>query len=451
MEGYILIVDDEKTFRDTLAKVLIEEGYDVVTAPNGEVALQEISKQEFDVAFCDIHMPGIDGLRLLEEIRKVSPRTSVIIITAYGSIESAVQALKRGAYDYIVKPLIFDEVLVKVKNILGFQELSRDYKRLRAEVEERYDFSNIVGISPKISEILNLVKKVAPTKSTVLITGESGTGKELIAHAIHQNSTRKTERFIPINCAAIPENLLESELFGHVKGAFTGAISSKEGLFKIADKGTLFLDEVGELPLSLQAKLLRVVEDGEVLPVGGVKPIKADIRLIAATTRNLSKEVEKGNFREELYYRLNVVEIALPPLRERKEDIPLMVNHFVNRLNMELRKSVSGLDPQTMRILLSYSWKGNVRELQNVIERAMILCEGDIIMTSDLPSLLSTGKEHIEKEEDNLKEILREYEKGHVIKVLEKTGQDKKEAARLLGLSLSSLYRKIEELSIPQI
>lgn len=451
MEGYILIADDEKTFRDTLAKVLIEEGYEVMTAPNGVVALQEISKQEFDVAFCDIRMPGIDGLQLLEEIRKVSPRTSVIIITAYGSIESAVQALKRGAYDYIVKPLIFDEVLVKVKNIIGFQELSRDYKRLRAEVEERYDFRNIVGISPKICEVLNLVKKITSTKSTVLITGESGTGKELIARAIHQNSPRKTEKFVPINCAAIPDNLLESELFGHVKGAFTGAISSKEGLFKIADKGTLFLDEVGELPLSLQVKLLRVIEDGEVLPVGGVKTIKTDIRLIAATTRNLSKEVEKGNFREELYYRLNVVEIALPPLRERKEDIPPLVNHFVNRLNMELRKSVSGVDPQAMRILLSYSWKGNVRELRNVIERAMILCEGDIIMPFDLPSPLSVGKEPIEKEEDNLKEILRKYEREHIIKVLEKTGPDKKEAARLLGLSLSSLYRKIEELSIPWI
>ncbi|MBI2486083.1 MAG: sigma-54-dependent Fis family transcriptional regulator [Deltaproteobacteria bacterium] len=451
MEGYILIADDEKTFRDTLAKVLIEEGYEVMTAPNGVVALQEISKQEFDVAFCDIRMPGIDGLQLLEEIRKVSPRTSVIIITAYGSIESAVQALKRGAYDYIVKPLIFDEVLVKVKNIIGFQELSRDYKRLRAEVEERYDFRNIVGISPKICEVLNLVKKITSTKSTVLITGESGTGKELIARAIHQNSPRKTEKFVPINCAAIPDNLLESELFGHVKGAFTGAISSKEGLFKIADKGTLFLDEVGELPLSLQVKLLRVIEDGEVLPLGGVKTIKTDIRLIAATTRNLSKEVEKGNFREELYYRLNVVEIALPPLRERKEDIPPLVNHFVNRLNMELRKSVSGVDPQAMRILLSYSWKGNVRELRNVIERAMILCEGDIIMPFDLPSPLSVGKEPIEKEEDNLKEILRKYEREHIIKVLEKTGPDKKEAARLLGLSLSSLYRKIEELSIPWI
>jgi DNA-binding NtrC family response regulator len=446
MEGHILIADDEKAFRDTLAKVLMEEGYEVVCAPNGEVALQEISKQEFDLAFCDIRMPGINGLRLLEEIRKVSPNTSVIIITAYGSIESAVQALKKGAYDYIVKPLIFDEVLLKVRNITNFQKLSRDYKRLRAEVEERYDFHNIVGISPRICEILKLVKKAAPTKSTVLITGESGTGKELVARAIHQNSPRRAEKFVPINCAAIPENLLESELFGHVKGAFTGAISSKEGLFKIADGGTLFLDEVGELPLNLQVKLLRVIEDGEVLPVGGIKPVKTDIRFIAATSRNLPKEIEKGNFREELYYRLNVIEITMPPLRERKEDIPPLVNHFINRLSMELRKNVSGVDPKAMQILLGYSWKGNVRELQNVIERAVILCEGDIIMPSDLPSLLSDDKK---SEEDNLKEILREYEREHIIKILEKTGRDKREAARLLGLSLSSLYRKIEELSIP--
>ncbi len=451
MEGYILIADDEKVFLDTLAKVLIEEGFEVVTVPNGEIALQEISKQEFDVAFCDIRMPGIDGLQLLDKVRKVSPHTSVIIMTAFGTIESAIQALKSGAYDYIVKPIIFDEVLVKVKKIMDIQKISRDNQRLRAEIGKRTDFDNIVGISPKICALLNFVKKVAPTKSTVLITGESGTGKELIARAIHQNSPRNNENFISINCAAIPENLLESELFGYVKGAFTGAQANKEGLFKIADEGSLFLDEIAELPLNLQVKLLRVIEDGEVWPVGGVKPIKTDTRLIAATARNLSKEMEKGNFREELFYRLNVVEIVLPPLRKRKEDIPLLVNYFINELNMGLRKRMSGVDTKAMEILLSYSWKGNIRELKNVIERAMILCEGDIIMPCDLPSLLSGGKGDIEKEEESLKEILVEHERGHIIKILEKTGHDKKEAARLLGLSLSSLYRKIEELAIPQI
>lgn len=451
MEGYILIADDEKVFLDTLAKVLIEEGFEVVTVPNGEIALQEISKQEFDVAFCDIRMPGIDGLQLLDKVRKVSPHTAVIMMTAFGSIESAIQVLKSGAYDYIVKPIIFDEVLVKVKKIMDIQKISRDNQRLRAEIGKRTDFDNIVGISPKICALLNLVKKVAPTKSTVLITGESGTGKELIARAIHQNSPRNNENFISINCAAIPENLLESELFGYVKGAFTGAQANKEGLFKIADEGSLFLDEIAELPLNLQVKLLRVIEDGEVWPVGGVKPIKTDTRLIAATARNLSKEMEKGNFREELFYRLNVVEIVLPPLRKRKEDIPLLVNYFINELNMGLRKRMSGVDTKAMEILLSYSWKGNIRELKNVIERAMILCEGDIIMPCDLPSLLSGGKGDIEKEEESLKEILVEHERGHIIKILEKTGHDKKEAARLLGLSLSSLYRKIEELAIPQI
>ncbi len=451
MEGYILIADDEKVFRDILAKVLIEEGFEVVTVPNGEIALQEISKQEFDVAFCDIRMPGIDGLQLLDKVRKVSPHTSVIIMTAFGTIESAIQALKSGAYDYIVKPIIFDEVLVKVKKIMDIQKISRDNQRLRAEIGKRTDFDNIVGISPKICALLNFVKKVAPTKSTVLITGESGTGKELIARAIHQNSPRNNENFISINCAAIPESLLESELFGYVKGAFTGAQANKEGLFKIADEGSLFLDEIAELPLNLQVKLLRVIEDGEVWPVGGVKPIKTDTRLIAATARNLSKEMEKGNFREELFYRLNVVEIVLPPLRKRKEDIPLLVNYFINELNMGLRKRMSGVDTKAMEILLSYSWKGNIRELKNVIERAMILCEGDIIMPCDLPSLLSGGKGDIEKEEESLKEILVEHERGHIIKILEKTGHDKKEAARLLGLSLSSLYRKIEELAIPQI
>jgi DNA-binding NtrC family response regulator len=450
MKGCILIADDEKTFRDTLAKVLTEEGYEVVTAPNGVAALQEISNHDLDLAFVDVRMPGIDGLQLLNEIRKVSPQTSVIIATAYGSIGSAVQALKNGAHDYIVKPLIFDEVLVKVKNIIAFKKLSRANQLLRAECEQRCSFNNIVGTSPEIYKVLDMVKKVAPTKSTVLITGESGTGKELIACAIHQNSPRESESFVTINCAAIPDNLLESELFGHIKGAFTGAFTNKKGLFKIADGGSLFLDEVAELPLNLQAKLLRVIEDGELLPVGAEKPIKTDTRIIAATASNLSKEVEKGNFREELYYRLNVFEVVLPPLRERKEDIPLLVNHFVNRFNTGLNKRVNGVDTEAMRVLLNYTWKGNIRELQNVIERAMILCEGDVITTSHLPTLLSEEKTHTEKEDEKLKETLRGYERRHIIKILEKTGNDKKEAAELLGLSLSSLYRKMEELAIPQ-
>ncbi|MGB7293296.1 MAG: sigma-54 dependent transcriptional regulator [Thermodesulfobacteriota bacterium] len=450
MKGCILIADDEKTFRDTLAKVLTEERYEVVTAPDGEAALQEISNQDFDLAFVDVRMPGIDGLQLLDEIRKVSPQTSVIIATAYGSIGCAVEALKNGAHDYIVKPLIFDEVLVKVKNIIAFKKLTRANELLKAECEQKCDFDNIVGTSPKIANVIDLAKKVAPTKSTVLIRGESGTGKELIACAIHQSSPRNKENFVTINCAAIPDNLLESELFGHVKGAFTGAQTNKVGLFKIADGGTLFLDEIAELSLKLQVKLLRVIEDGEVLPVGGVKPIKTDIRIIAATASDLFKDVEKGNFREELYYRLNVFEIVLPPLRERKEDIPLLINYFLNRFNLGLRKMVSGVDTQAMRVLLNYSWKGNIRELQNVIERAMILCEGDVITTSDLPPLLSEGKTHTDKEDEKLKETLREYERIHIIKILEKTGNDKKEAAELLGLSLSSLYRKIDELAIPQ-
>ncbi len=450
MKGCVLIADDEKTFRDMLAKVLMEEGYEVATAPDGEAALREIYTQDFELAFVDIRMPGIDGLQLLDEIGKVSPQTSVIIATAYGSIGSAVQALKRGAHDYIVKPLQFDEVLVKVKNIIAFKKLSRANELLRQECEQRCSFDEIVGASPKIRKVLDLVRKVAPTRSTVLVRGESGTGKELIACAIHQNSPRKSESFVTINCAAIPDNLLESELFGHVKGAFTGAQTNKVGLFKIADGGTLFLDEVAELSLKLQVKLLRVIEDGEVLPVGGVKPIKTDIRIIAATSSNLFDNVQQGDFREELYYRLNVFEIVLPPLRERKEDIPLLVKHFINRFNIALRKTVSGVDTEGMGALLNYSWKGNIRELQNVIERAMILCEGNIITPSDLPSLLSRGKDDLDREEENLKENLREYERQHIIKVLEKTGQDKKEAATLLGLSLSSLYRKMEELSIPQ-
>ncbi len=450
MKGCVLIADDEKTFRDMLAKVLTEEGYEVATAPDGEAALREIYTQDFELAFVDIRMPGIDGLQLLDEIGKVSPQTSVIIATAYGSIGSAVQALKRGAHDYIVKPLQFDEVLVKVKNIIAFKKLSRANELLRQECEQRCSFDEIVGASPKIRKVLDLVRKVAPTRSTVLVRGESGTGKELIACAIHQNSPRKSESFVTINCAAIPDNLLESELFGHVKGAFTGAQTNKVGLFKIADGGTLFLDEVAELSLKLQVKLLRVIEDGEVLPVGGVKPIKTDIRIIAATSSNLFDNVQQGDFREELYYRLNVFEIVLPPLRERKEDIPLLVKHFINRFNIALRKTVSGVDTEGMGALLNYSWKGNIRELQNVIERAMILCEGNIITPSDLPSLLSRGKDDLDREDENLKENLREYERQHIIKVLEKTGQDKKEAATLLGLSLSSLYRKMEELSIPQ-
>ncbi|MEJ2636578.1 MAG: sigma-54 dependent transcriptional regulator, partial [Calditrichia bacterium] len=327
MSAKILIVDDEKTIRETLSLILSEEGYTCNTAANGAEALERVREANFDLIITDLKMPEMGGLELMEKVRAFSSKISVIIITAYASLESAIQALRLGAYDYIIKPIDFDDVILRIQRLMEHRELLTENEFLRQEVQEKFSFSNIIGESAQMQEVFRLIEKVAGTKGNVLITGKSGTGKELVARAIHYNSPRKKKRFVAVNCGAIVDNLIESELFGHKKGSFTGAMRDKEGLFKTADGGTLFLDEVGEIPLHLQVKLLRAIETGEFIPVGDTAPVQVDVRIIAATNRELEKEVEKGNFRDDLYYRLNVIEINLPPLTERTDDIPLLVNH----------------------------------------------------------------------------------------------------------------------------
>jgi two-component system response regulator PilR (NtrC family) len=450
MSKRIIIVEDEETLRNTLASVLEEEGYEVSKKNDAASAVEAIREENFDLVITDLKMPGMDGINLLQKVMKMSPQTFVILMTAYGTVETAVEAMQKGAYDYIMKPFLFDDVLNKLKRLFQYKRVALENQVLRQELEERFDFFNIIGESPLIQKVIDLVRKVAPTRSNILIAGESGTGKELIARAIHYSSPRKDMGFIPITCSAIPESLLESELFGHKKGAFTGADREKKGLFEVAQSGTLLLDEIGEMPLTLQAKLLRVIEEKEILPLGGTKTVPVDVRIIAATNKDLVKEVENGKFREDLFYRLNVVTIQLPPLRERTEDIPLLVRHFLQKLNKELKKSFRGVSNDGMRALLNAQWKGNVRELENVLERAIILGEGEFITLKDLPEG-SVGRDSTSPggfPTGHLREVVKDTERRYILRLLREASGDKQTAAENLGMSLSSLYRKIEELAI---
>jgi DNA-binding NtrC family response regulator len=447
MSAKILIVDDEHSIRETVSTVLNEEGYTTEKASNGKEALELINKKDFDVIITDLKMPEMDGMALLRESFKICPKTSVIIITAHASLESAIDALRMGAFDYIIKPFDFDDLILKLKRLFEHRELVLENQALRQEVEEKYDFSHIIGRSVQMQQVFTLIKKVSITKGNVLITGRSGTGKELVARAIHFNSPRKTKRFVAINCGAIVGTLMESEFFGHKKGSFTGATNDKEGYFKIANGGTLFLDEVGEIPMPLQVKLLRAIEEGEILPVGATDPLTVDIRLIAATNRDLAREVEEGRFREDLYYRLNVVEIKLPSLSERKEDISLLIQHFIKKYNQELNRNVINADNETMRTLRNHNWKGGIRELENVIERALILSEGDYITVDDLPPNMVSAEIDTETP-DTLKEAMSFYERKHIEKILQRTTGNKGVAADIMKISLSSLYRKMDELGM---
>ncbi|MHC4586953.1 MAG: sigma-54-dependent transcriptional regulator, partial [Planctomycetota bacterium] len=343
MNNEILLADDEVTFRETFAKVLQEEGMVVTAVANGNDAIKAIMKQPYTVAILDIQMPGADGIKVLREIMRMRPETRVIMITAYGTVEMAVEAIKLGACDYVMKPVMFDDILTKIHQHLRYMELQEENEQLKRELNDRFDTGQIVGQSSSIQQVFEMIRKVAPTKSNVLITGESGTGKELVAHAIHSLASKNGKRFIAINCSAIPEGLLESELFGHKKGSFTSAIRDKKGLFECAQGGTLFLDEIGYMPMSCQVKLLRAVEHRQIIPVGSTEPIDIDLRLIAATNKDLAKEIKEGRFREDLYYRMNVIGIHLPPLRERKEDIPLFIKHFINKYNAEMGKQCVGV------------------------------------------------------------------------------------------------------------
>jgi two-component system response regulator PilR (NtrC family) len=448
-QGRLLVADDESAIRESLSEVLREEGYEVTEAVDGSAAIAALQTREFDLVIADLRMPGADGIEVLRRTREWAPQTLVILVTAYATLETAVEALRQGAHDYIIKPLIFEDVLGKVRRLLDYKQLAWEAQILRREVESRFDFENLIGKSRAMAEIAMLIRKVAPTNSTVLVTGESGVGKEVVARAIHHFSEQRDKLFLPVNCGAIPENLLESQLFGHMKGAFTGAVSAQEGLFQRARGGTIFLDEIGDLPLNLQVKLHRAIELKEVMPVGSTSPARVEVRIIAATNRVLKDEVLRGTFREDLYYRLNVLEIHVPPLRERREDIPLLVEYFVARHNRDLKKAFKGVDNATMKTLLAFPWKGNVRELDNVIEHAMILGEGEWITLRDLPrSLVDDTVAAIPFSGDCLRDALRSYEKTHIETVLKRTDFDKRHAADLLGISLSSLYRKIEELKI---
>ena len=449
MVGTILIAEDEALPRKNISRVLAEEGYQVYQAADGKEAMEAIDKVDFDLVLTDIQMPGADGLAVLKHVREVAPQTFVTIMTAYASVDTAVSALQLGAQDYLLKPIVFDDLLRKVNLLMEHRHQAWEIQMLRREVNRHFDLGELVGGSLAMQKVFGLIEKVAPTGATVLITGESGVGKELVARALHVQSPRKDKIFLPVNCSAIPETLLESQLFGYVKGAFTGAANSQDGLFQRAQGGTIFLDEIGEMPLSLQPKLLRVIEGKEVLPVGATTPAQVDVRILAATNRDLEKETEAGRFREDLYYRLNVIGLRLPPLRDRREDIPLLIEHLIRRHNVEMKTNYRGADNAAMKILMAAAWKGNIRELENVLERAMILGNGEWITPAELPEGKIPKDEQVLQTGRNLKAAVRAYEKSHIENVLQETVGDRTRAAELLGLSRSSLYRKMEQLGIP--
>ena len=436
----ILVVDDEAIVRESLGDWLKDADYQVFTAESGHEALKVIEREKPVIMIADLVMPSMDGIELMKRAKARQPGIEVIIITAYASIPTAITAMKEGAYDYIEKPFCPERAELLVKKLAEHQELIEENLSLRQRLEDRYHFENIITKSSKMQRLIELIKVVGKSNATVLITGESGTGKELVARATHSQSSRHNKPFIAVSCAALPESLLESELFGHEKGSFTGAYTQKKGKFEFANGGTIFLDEVGEMSANIQVHLLRVLEEKEFTRVGGNEPIRVDLRVISATNKDLRKAIEKQEFREDLYYRLNVVNIELPPLRERKEDIPLLAEHFLNKFAADNRKEVTGFSPDAMEFLLGYDWPGNVRELENAIERAVILAKDSLITVADLPQenlslvrLASTGK--------NLKEV----EKNHVLNVLRKTGGNYSEAARILGISRMTLYNKAKE------
>jgi len=444
--GTVLVVEDQDSARESLAELLRGEEYEVYEAADGNSAIALIDQNDLDVVLTDLMMPGLNGIAVLRHIRDVSPQTLVILMTAHASVETAIEAIRLGAQDYLLKPLIFEDVLRKVQHLMSHRKLAWENQLLRREVNAQCSADRPLGRSQPMQEIAVLVKKVAPAPTTVLITGESGVGKEIVARTIHANSPRSDNVFLPVNCSAIPETLLESQLFGHVKGSFTGAISSQEGLFQRARGGTIFLDEIGEMPLSLQPKLLRVLEEKTVLPVGSTTPVKVNVRILAASNRDLKAEVEASRFRDDLYYRLNVFEIHIPPLRKRLDDLPRLVEHLIHRHNLEMKTNYKGVQSATMRILMSLPWTGNIRELDNVLERAMILGNGEWISPVDLPGQRLNDEEF--GAEDDLTKAIELYEKSHIERILNKAAGDKMHAAELMRLSLSTLYRKIEKLGI---
>jgi two-component system response regulator PilR (NtrC family) len=453
LKDKILVADDEQSMREFLDIMLKKEGYKVSLASNGEEVVKLIDNDLFDLVLLDIRMPKLDGISTLKKIKAIAPETIVIMITAYASADTAIKAMKEGAYDYITKPFKVEEIKLIIKNALEKITLQKENILLKQVVRDRYHFGNIIGQSPKMVVLYDLLEKVSPTKTNILITGESGTGKELVAKAIHYNSPRKEKPFVTLNCGAIPESLIESELFGHMKGAFTDAIATKKGLFEVADEGTIFLDEISELPLLMQVKLLRVLQDKEFKRVGGTEDIRVDVRIISATNKDLEGAVKEKLFREDLFYRLNVIQIKLPSLRERKEDIPILANHFLKKYSEELNKNISKISPETLQILHHYEYPGNVRELQNIIERAVAL-EGTQELTainlnsylSEQP-LLKKGSMDIEipNEGIDLEKMVEDLERTLLLKALDKTKGIKKKAAELLHINFRSMRYRLEK------
>jgi two-component system, NtrC family, response regulator PilR len=452
VKARILVVDDEKSMRDLLSITLEKEGYDVLTAPGGELAIETLHRETVDAVITDLRMPKVDGLQVLRAAKEVSPDTAVIMITAVASTETAVEAMKLGAYDYITKPFKLDEVNLIVRNALERKRLRDENLYLRKQLETQHRFENIIGKSGRIAEVFDTIRKISDSPSTAMVTGESGTGKELVARAIHFNSFRRDKPFVSVNCGAIPEGLMESELFGHVRGAFTGAIANKVGLFSAAEGGTLFLDEITEIPALLQVKLLRAIQVREIRRVGDTKDIKTDVRLIAASNRDLEEAVQEGILREDLFYRLNVIPIQLPPLRERREDIPLLVAHFLQKFSKELGKDVRGVTPEAMAVLERYRWPGNIRELENVLERAIVLGAGDMLNVESLPETVRRerpvkGLESVDLPEDglDLEATLDAIESRYLQRALDRTGGVQTKAAELLKMTFRQFRYKLQK------
>jgi two-component system response regulator AtoC len=451
----VLVVDDEENIRLVLRTLLKRHGYEVETAPGGEDALGLVESFGPDVVITDVRMPRMGGMDLLSTLRAKGNDATVIVMSAYGNLDQAIDAIKAGAYDYIQKPFKPDEVVLALRKAEERESLRRENRVLREEIRREHRFEDILAKSTVMQGVFRTIAKIASYKTTVLISGESGVGKELVARALHTRSIRAGEAFVVVNCGAIPENLLESELFGHKKGAFTDAVQDRSGLFSEADGGTLFLDEIGELPLGLQVKLLRVLEDGKIRKLGEAKDVAVDVRIVAATHRDLLKETQKGRFREDLFYRLNVLPIVVPPLRDRREDIPVLIEHFMARNNARLGTSINGLDSEARRLLYEHPWPGNVRELENTIERAMVLCEGDKLMAADLPERIREAQNPVQMQlasgELSVKKTTRIIEEILIRRALQKTKGNRTRAAEVLEISHRALLYKIKDYKITDL
>ncbi len=447
VKGRILIIEDEKSMREVLRILLEEEAYEVTSASDGLEGIEYIRHNIFDLIITDIKMPKADGFEILKKAKEISPSTVVIMVTAFGTTEAAIDAMKKGAYDYIHKPFKIDEIRLIVKKALEKKSLSEELSLLREKFRSSFGLENIIGKSAKMQELFKLIPRVANSNSAVLISGESGTGKELVASALHNLSPRKNKNYVTINCATFPEGLLESEMFGHMKGSFTGAVFSKSGLFEVADGGTFFLDEIGEMPLSLQSKLLRVLENGTFRRVGGTSDIKVDVRILSATNKNITDAVAAGSFREDLFYRLNVVPITIPPLRERTSDIPLLLDHFLFKFSKVPRR----ISHEAMELLMNYPWKGNVRELEHIVERVVLLSDREVIMPEDLPDEILKNASNLGCLPDigdgtfDLEKLLEKIEKDYLAKALEKSHGVKTEAAKILNLSFRSFRHRLHK------